>query len=68
MYSRKMVPVRGTWIFKVLLQIKESKRIDFDLGKHVLFFNINKFCSLFEKFQILKLRWAFWDANLAATS
>ena len=56
MYSRKMVPVRGTWIFKVLLQIKESKRIDFDLGKHVLFFNINKFCSLFEKFQILKLR------------
>ena len=75
MYSWKRSPrdcvtkLRDNGIFKALLRIKKSfKSIDFDLAKHALVFNVNHCWDLFEKFQILKLRWAYWEADLAATS
>ena len=56
-------------IFKALLWIKNSfKSIDFDLAKHAVVSNINHRCNLFEKFQILKLRWAYWEVDLTAAS
>ena len=30
--------------------------------------NVNHHWNLFEKFQILKLRWAYWEVDLAVTS
>ena len=56
-------------LIKALLGIKKSfKSIDFDLAKHGLVFKVNQRWNLFEKFQILKFRWAYWESDLAATS
>ena len=75
MYSRKRFPwdrvikLRDNRIFKALLWIKKSfKSIHFDLAKHASVFNVNNLWNLFEKFQILKLRWAYSQADQAATS
>ena len=75
MYSRKrslrdcVIKLRDNQILKALLLINNSfKSIDFDLAKHSLVSNVNHYCSLFEKFQILNLRWAYWEVDLAATS
>lgn len=56
-------------IFKALLRIKKSfKSIDFDVAKHVLVFNVDYRRNLFKKFQILRLKWTYWEANLATAS
>ena len=75
MYSRKRSPrdcvikLRDNRIFKALLWIKNSfKSINFDLAKQALVSNVNPRYNLFEKFQILKLRWTYWEVDLAATS
>ena len=61
--------LRDNRIFRVLLRIKKSfQSIDFYQAKHVLVFNLNHHWNLFVKFQILKSRWVYWEANLAATS
>ena len=64
-----VIKLRDNQIFKTLLWIKKSfKSIDFDLAKHALVSNVKHRCNLFEKHQILKLRWAYWKKDLAATS
>ena len=75
MHSQKRSPwdcvikLRGNWIFKALLWIKKSfKSGDFDLAEQALVSNVNHRWNLFEKVQMLKLRWAYLKADLAATS
>ena len=71
MYLRKRSP--RDCVIKLcdnpIFRIKKSfKSIDFDLAKRALASSVNHRCNLFEKFQILKLRWAYWEVDLAATS
>ena len=53
---------------KLRMENWEIKSTNFDLGKHILVFNVKYHWNLLEKFQILKLRWVHWEVNLVATS
>ena len=64
-----VIKLHDNRIFKALLPAKKSfKSINLGLAKHVLVFNVNHCWNLFEKIQILKLKWTYWEATLAATA